>query len=332
MNIRNFGLSLTISALLSGLTIPAFADSNKEEAERELKQIESEYKAFEKKLKESGNKEINARTISKIKAAMLTSEKAHNDDVKKLMAFFGPNEEFTSFINKTMGNMSDDELINAAKGDLRRNMENIGDVTQKINDGKKAEEILDATEKLQKAAEKIANNFPARSYDLDNLIYQDYVNSKLGQLNVKLDKIPDDPKSISLTFSNKTDLLSFTNISMTIEIKGEGRDVPYYSVKNIQYPFLTPLKPGEERQEIISCRTDCQKAFSHENAYGAIDVTESFARVKNSNRLLYLRKATDWDKSVNARKLKDISERREKIVAAVKLYEEEKNKLETLLK
>jgi len=119
---------------------------------------------------------------------------------------------------------------------------------------------------------------------------------------------------------------------MTIEIKGEGRDVPYYRVDNIYYPFLTPLKPGEERQEIISCSSDCQKAFTHENVYGYIDVTEGLTRVKNSNRMLRLKKTTNWDRNVNEKKLKHLSESKEKTATAIKLYEEERTRLENLIK
>ena len=332
MNIRNLGLSLAISALLSALPVSAFADSDKESAERELKQLESEFKAFKKKLNDTGNEEINIKTVSNIKAAMLISEKSHSDDVKKLLTFFGPGEEFTDFVSRTMGSMSDEELIDAAIGDLKRNKENLGDISQKIEDGKKAVEILQATENLQVAASKVADNFPSNYFDLKDLVYFDYVNSKLGQLNVKLDKIPDDSTSLSLTFSNNTDLLSFTQINMTIEIKGEGRDVPYYRVDNIYYPFLTPLKPGEERQEIISCSSDCQKAFTHENVYGYIDVTEGLTRVKNSNRMLRLKKPTNWDRNVNEKKLKHLSESKEKTATAIKLYEEERTRLENLIK
>jgi len=131
MNIRNLGLSLAISALLSALPVSAFADSDKESAERELKQLESEFKAFKKKLNDTGNEEINIKTVSNIKAAMLISEKSHSDDVKKLLTFFGPGEEFTDFVSRTMGSMSDEELIDAAIGDLKRNKENLGDISQK---------------------------------------------------------------------------------------------------------------------------------------------------------------------------------------------------------
>ena len=60
-------------------------------------------------------------------------------------------------------------------------------------------------------------------------------------------KIPEDPAHIALIFKNDTRDFSLSKLSMTINIKADGRDVPYYTVENLYYPFMTPLKPGEEK-------------------------------------------------------------------------------------
>lgn len=330
MKTVTLGLSISLSVLLSGWMSAAAADNDDREAQQEYERIEAEYKEFKQKIKALDLSAEETNALSKFKTALLAS-KARNEKTKAIISFFGPNAEYSKVINDTLGGLSDDELIEAVMSNRKRNLDFAGDITKKIEDGKKAEQILQQTQNTRKPLIEAAQLFPYE-HSLNQLIYNDFLERKISTVKVKLDRVPDNPKNIALTFSNSSDNLSFTQISMKIDIKAEGRDVPYYTVKNINYPFLTPLKPGEERQEIISCGTDCQKAMAHDNVYGSFVINGAYARVSGSNRLLSLSSTDDWNRHVCEADLQKLTQNREKTDAYLSKFSEEAEKLENMLK
>lgn len=329
MKIKFLSLTMAFSVLLScGLCSLQSAHATSE-ADQEMKQKDAEMKEFKSKISNLGLDRLEVEELIGIKRVILVSS-LKNEDAKKFMMAFGGADKMDVLI-EAFGKLSDDELIKAYQNNKKRNLEVVGDISKQIEDGKKAQEILDQTQNLQGAVEKTAQFFPSR-FDLDDLIVKDYEEQLFAKLTVKLDRVPGDPEHIALTFKNSSEFLSFTKIWMTIDIKAEGRDVPYYTANNVHYPFMTPLKPGEERKEIISCSADCRKAMANDNVYGVFTINTFNARVSGYHKVLTLRSITDWQIQNYKKDLQKLEDKKQQLDSALQNYGAELTKLDSLLK
>jgi hypothetical protein len=331
MKTRFLAIAFTVSALLSGWSLQVLAADAKEEAKQEFMSKKAEFDKFHEKVKALDLDRRDEKELEEIKRVLMISKLKHKDEVMKFMSFFGANSEALEFAAEALDGLNDDELISAFLNNRKRNMEFVGDAARKIEDGKKAEQILAQIKKMQMAESDLSFVLPNADVG-DGLIIQDYIGEVLKKITVKLEKIPEDPAHIALIFKNDTRDFSLSKLSMTINIKADGRDVPYYTVENLYYPFMTPLKPGEEKKEIISCGDDCRKAMTHENVYGAFEINDFYARVAGSNRLLHIQKLSKWDQQQHEKSLKTMDERKNSLQEKLKHYTEEQNNLRALLK
>ena len=329
MNIKFLSLTMAFSVLLCCGLCSVHSAHATSEADQELKQKDAELKEFRSKISNLGLGNREEDELIGIKRVILISS-LKNEEAKKFMRAFGGADKMDVLI-EAFGKLSDDELIKAYQNNKKRNLELVGDISKQVEDRKKAQMILDQTQKLQNTIEETSRFFPSR-FSLDDLIVDDYSKQLFDSLTVKLDRVPGDPEHIALTFKNGSEFLSFTKIWMTIDIKAEGRDVPYYTANNVHYPFMTPLKPGEERKEIISCSADCRKAMANDNVYGVFTINTFNARVSGYHKVLTLRRITDWGVQNHKRNLEKLEQMKQQVEPALQNYTAELSKLDSLLK
>lgn len=319
--------ALPLSILLSGWYNAFAADT---ESKQIMNDIKSEVKTFVSMLQDKDLNRSDIKELEQLKIIIM-AQKSGNQDVKNFISFFSGQSDFQEIIADTLGNLSDEELVVAYKNNQKRNLEFAGDISKKVEAGKQAAELTRQVDHLLKTGNDVSAKF-VNTDSLQELIISDYEEDKLNKIAVTLGRVEGDPKNISLTFKNNTDSLFVTDINMSIVIKAEGRDVPLYQIEHFAYPFLSPLKPGEEIQEIISCRSDCQKAMSNEKAYGEITLNELNARIKGSNRIFSARRTDGWVKDSQQKGIDRMKKNNEVIKQRYADYLAEKEKIEALLK
>lgn len=168
----------------------------------------------------------------------------------------------------------------------------------------------------------------AKAVRAAELMYDDFKLEKqsrlkyiTGQLeSFKIEALPADGDSgaMKLRFTNgfKDYALHVRKVKFDMGFYAGDDAKPFFLRKGVLYPFISPVAPGEVREEIVSCGDACQKALTADNSSAKFDILQITGHVPDRIELVNLTKpdAREFEKF----DAESFAKEREKRIGAIK--------------
>ncbi len=202
---------------------------------------------------------------------------------------------------KEYGNFSAEDFRDLARRVDARNAEIAGDLVEIKKKDVRARALYDAFNELgvQYRTKYEAVRALIWAYDELDLEKLDRFNYKNDQLEkFKIEALPAEGESgaMKLKFTNGFKDYHVHRIWFDMGFFAEGKAKPLFLRKDIKYPFMSPVAPGEVREEIVACGKACQKALNADKSAGEFDILRIEGHVPDSFVLVELRKPDDSER------------------------------------
>ncbi len=285
---------------------------------------------FANQLQHEGLRGRESNRLSDVKSILMASELS-DEDLKKVSRN-SRDLRLATLARSALKGKTDAELIQIYKAQRQRQDAMLGDLEGLKAASQTIDAIIDKVLALDSKSAHIDNQIPRADDYLSKVLYQDYVEKRLAQLKIVLEPVAGNPAQVLLKIQNLSDDLTITTFNMRIVMREKGRDVPVYERKDIYYPLMKLLHPGQTGQEIIECSRECQSAMQKDNIEISVEPLSMKAVVKGDYRLTFLRPLNNFEKQGIAKDLERLKDAVQRYQAQQDEYAEEKQKLEILLK
>lgn len=227
-------------------------------------------------------------------AALNSPDREEKSAAEEIYAAGTPEEQaLARVISDRYGSFGAEDFAGLARSAEEKDFAAAGELGEREKKDALARALYDAYAELhglyfRKNAAVAALREIYRELRLDETDRADYINGQLDLFKIEAGPVPGEPESMMLKFTSGFGDYYVHEVRFDMELSAGSGSTPLYRRKDVLYPFLSPVAPGEVREEIVSCGAECQKALAAKNVAGKFSVAKMTGHVPYSAELVQL--------------------------------------------
>lgn len=185
--------------------------------------------------------------------------------------------------------------------------------------------LIKSYDEIALKAQKLVNPLKSIDQSVRQAYAIDFHQKKLNELQIKLNPTVSDKEHVGIKLTNTSTTHDDTDVVVKLEVKEEGRDVPYHS-SEFRLRLKKPLLSGQSTHDLIYCNAKCQSAIALPNAQVTLTPTELITREHGKFSLTRFLVFSRWEQEQSAKAKARLQENVDEITKNSSSFKEEAKK------